>query len=275
MNIFDSKQIIKWLSNSHKSYIDASHISVTGQAPISGKFFMQLLNESNISVKPICKNTDLLIVGEKDYDEAGICSLIKLREGRTLKIYTQEMFLFRLFIKDPIKEKSVAKSFGKGHPVLKYIIAQGVDWPNTSIPEQPNTSNKNSEDKAPERPKASPLNKMGYKVGVKGKSPRDRREILKKFLGSSLKAYSGEYEKDYLNQWGEAGSRKRLEKTVEHLDTFYYKNLNKKENGYNTEDAVKDYWNDLKWLREEYYDKDPKKFTFMWPEIKPYNFSSI
>lgn len=266
-SVFDSKRIRKWLSgNTWPIPLSSAHISITGENPINEKSLYSFLKEYGKPAQPISQNTDLLIVGRKGFDEEGIKKLIWWRAGKTLKIYTQEMFLAHIFVKNPFQKKTVANAFGNGHPAIKYVISLGVEWPSLDVLRKRVAPGYSSWSSAKDRPTISPLKLMKYKVGNNGKSSTERQDILKKAYAESLEKYRDKLPDSYLEEWGKPKSSDRLEKIVNCLSSFYHKNLAKMNNGKGNAEAVKNYADDLKWLKKNYFDRSPRKFRFSWPE---------
>jgi hypothetical protein len=99
---------------------------------------------------------------------------------------------------------------------------------------------------------------LGYRVGqIYGKNDRVRKEILREIFMGTLPSV---FPREYMDQWGEAGSSKRLHKMAECIVAFARSAKRRRDS--KMEVAVGQWENDLEHLYYEYY---VGKFHFAWP----------
>lgn len=98
---------------------------------------------------------------------------------------------------------------------------------------------------------------LGYCVGQKGLSDKSRRDILDY---AYLKDLPNIHDQNYMKELGDKETSKRLKKIATLLASFC-QNAKKKKFA-DMAQAIEDYENDLKYLKETYYDG---KYNFPWP----------
>ena len=106
------------------------------------------------------------------------------------------------------------------------------------------------------------LSFLGYRVGYSGISKRKRHNIL-------IYAFNGQLpsvvSSEYMEEWGKPKSGKRLKKMADAVATFA-RNAQRSEHR-DMSEAVRQWVEDLAWLRSEFYDgKFDKKFR--WPTVR-------
>lgn len=101
------------------------------------------------------------------------------------------------------------------------------------------------------------LARLGYKVGHNGMSISNRRDILDFAFNNELPPTTSP---EYMEEWGTRLSAKRLKKLANCLSTFAANAKNHSGGDYSV--AIKHWRDDLKYLRNEYYEG---KFNFKWP----------
>lgn len=105
------------------------------------------------------------------------------------------------------------------------------------------------------------LQYMGYKVGhTDGKELNVRRTILHGIFEGALPPVFPDW---YLNEWGETGSARRLQKMAECISAFTRNAKRRRDN--KMEVAVGQWESDLEYLYYEYY---VGKFHFAWPSAR-------
>lgn len=102
--------------------------------------------------------------------------------------------------------------------------------------------------------------KMGYRTGKSGLNLFQRKIILQKILFQQLPEEISASDKLF---WGEPGSASRLSKLAETLAV--YTRIAKRKDPFWYRHAIKDWENDLAWLKNRYYD-GLYDFAFCWPE---------
>jgi len=136
---------------------------------------------------------------------------------------------------------------------------QGIQdrWPTTTI------ARKNDPNSAPPPFKYEEglLKYYGYRVGINGLSQSERWQILDTvFLYPLSQINSTVYSHDYLSEWGEPKSAKRLKKLADSIATFS-RNA-KRRNQANMSTAIQDWETDLAYLKSKYYNSN---FSFQYP----------
>lgn len=244
--------IIEWLlsQENEDSFSMPRHVTVLGEGPVDSYEWINHLENSNC--KSWLNGNEWIIIGREGWNPEDIDALIAERGDESIRIVSQEMFLAAMISgKDPFDaDEDLLLSFAKGHPALQYIIESAFDWPFF------NEGGGGGDPHEFQSAEKSPLNVMGYKVGMYGLREKSRRKILSD-------AYLGEIpwvESDaYMRQWGRAQTRMRLRRMVEHIAMLIRKASGK----YNMDAAISDWESDLDWLYDEFY--GPGGMDFTWP----------
>lgn len=239
-------------------------ISTIGSNPLGEEDFDYVLRVAGLEVFNIGIDTDVLIIGRDDWQEyeEQLNDLLDNREGKSLKIYSQEMFwAYWITGHDTFDDKDVALAFAEGHPALEFFLSNPqIDWVNTTV--SLNFPNGRLDIKSPE---IGVLKHLGYTVGkTKGLHFTQRREILIDVFESHLyEILSAEYVRyckknysGYLEEWGKAKSEKRLVKLRDFLASQCKRQKRK-----GNDEAADDYEEDLEWLRTKYH---KGRFKFDW-----------
>ena len=234
-------------------------VAIHGDRPWPNAEFVELLSDLGFNVWEAGPHDDveLLIVGRGNWDENILEQQIGAREGEPLKIFTQELLVAALTCgRDPFDEidtatgQNILESFGKGHPAIEYLRGLEFPWPEFNPTEDGVSSGE--WDSVEE----TPLLKLGYHAGkTHSLAPSTRHNFL-------AEAFSGELpfaeSDEYMAEWGAPGTRKRLRRMAWHL-AFLIRNRRRNPSQVY---AVKDWENDLKWLRDKYY---KSIMRFSWP----------
>lgn len=240
---------------------DDSVLSVYGSSPFTEDELIDLLHHGNMDVYRIHDETELLIIGRDGWDESELDKLLDDREAQNLKVYSQEMFLTRWITgHDPFDDEDVAFAFVTGHPALEYLTGKWVDWVSTTV-----SLNSGNSELEIESPKTSVLKELGYTVGkTKGKPTIERHQILRRAFTSELREvlsseyfdYCQENFPDYLAEWGNPQSERRLIKMRDYLAT-----LCKRQKRRGNIEAATDYQGDLDWIEANIH---TGRFKFDW-----------
>ncbi|HFQ5355573.1 TPA: hypothetical protein ACGVAX_002786 [Vibrio vulnificus] len=110
-------------------------------------------------------------------------------------------------------------------------------------------------------PQMGVLKAVGYTVGAQGLPQAQRLAILKNVYMEHLPYVES---RAYMNEWGEPQSSGRLRKMAETLASLT-KGAKRKTQA-NMSRAIRDWENDLAWLKEEYYLKH--KYVWVWPSVR-------
>ena len=198
-----------------------------------------------------------IIVGRHGFTQAELEDLIDEQWDNEPKILSQEL-LFAAMTSghDPFTaDKKILMKFAEGHPALEHLLHGGMLWPelieveplNEPMHGQTNT----------DRVEHSPLNLLGYRVGVtNGLYPNQRHNILRDaFETANLPQDSTEA---YMEEWGQPRTRKRLWRMAHHLTWLVKFQMNNQ----NMDHAINDWVSDLEWLKRTYY---RRSMSFRWP----------
>jgi hypothetical protein len=251
ISLLKNKLLKDWFLEA-KNFIPCNELNIAtiGSQPFLEDDFDNYLRANEIEPQPITPNTDVLIVGHEDWEdwEEEIKELLDERDGKSLRVYSQEMFLAEWTTgQDPFEDEEVAEAFAEGHPALEFLKTCWVDWVTTEVSRAEQGGNL-----LMDSPETSVLKELGYTVGkTKGLHFSARRKILEKAFESDLPdILSKEYIKycsrhfpHYLPQWGESKSQQRLVK----MRDFISANC-KQQKRRGNEKAASDYEEDLEWL---------------------------
>lgn len=228
-------------------------VSTVGSEPYMIGDFDDLMRAGGLEVFNIFDETDVLVIGREAWDEEELNTLLDRRDGKQLRVYSQEMFLgYWVSGRDPFEDEEVARAFGEGHPALEYLSSVGFDWPSTYVSLGDSSGFFADE----ELVKIGLLRHMGYRVGERGVEAPGRRLILEKVFKYRLPVTN--LPGWYVEQWGSPKSRERLKKMADSLAAFY-----RREKKLGHEVAASDYEDDLEWLYENFY---RGRFRFRWPQ---------
>jgi hypothetical protein len=258
-NPFTNKILCDWFFDSiEENEIGISEIVTFGSGPFEESEFDEFLSQKGLSVFEFNNETAVIVVGANEWDEEQIDRVIQQRAGKTLKIYSQEMFLAFLYSgRDPYSSgEIILEKFTTNHPVFEYLKGRWFSWPTTIV----EIGDRVAQIK-PDWPEKGVLKILGYKVGNSGLPVLERYKILRRAFTGELPAGLSE---SYLIQWGSPSSSKRLKKMAESIAAFC-RNA-KRKNYHDVEKTISDWENDLEWLKDTFY--KPMRFSFLWPETK-------
>ncbi len=249
----DAQTAINRLENSADNSDDKNCnnclVVTTGSLPYKEDDFDDFLRTK---VKDVCtpsENIDIIIVG-KEFNPTILYEQMNLRIGKSLFVYSQEMFLSRLAGKDPYDDRHALMKFAEGHPVFEFLNIFFVDWTTTHIVPSSN-------ELIIVEPDADEgvLENNGYEVGRTGKRREERRRILAKVFTTKLNNVNS---LQYMKQWDNPSSGKRLQKlanTIASLARFAKGRNNP------PQQAIDEWEEDLAWLKKTYYSG---RFNFDW-----------
>lgn len=243
--------------------IENGWLGFSGDGPWSDQIFRGNLEELGYKFYTL-PDEDLahLIVGRVGWNKNDLLAQISSRQGNNLRIYSQEMFFFKIVTgRDPFDEEDneLLMAFAHGHPALQYLMSLPDPWPKVT------TNNETSETFFEVEPSSfgvsnSPLYFLGYQVGsYSNLSPAARRNILTQCFQTNTLEFSADSDQKYRAGWGKPYTAQRLYRMAIHIRTMASlagRNGNKKQ-------ARIDWLNDLKWLKDQYYNS--YRSTFTWP----------
>lgn len=241
--------------------IENGWLGFSGNGPWPDQFFESNLQEIGYLFYQL-PDPDLehLIVGRKAWSKSDLLNQIDASQGKTLKIYSQEMFFAKLVTgKDPFdsEDESLLEAFSEDHPALQFLMTLPESWPNV-------TSLKNEEIREVSENdfgvSESPLRILGYKVGSSSSlTINERRKIITQCFEATRLDFSDDSSDDYIANWGRASGAQRLYRIAIHL-----KSQADGRSGIRSPQARQDWSSDLTWLKNKYYANFKTKFT--WPD---------
>ena len=259
--VIRSFETVQWLTSQFvDSYEEVvpKKVLLIGDGPWPVDNFTELLNDLGFEVWQDGCNARIgvVIVGRENWSAAVIDGQIEGRDGDSLRIYPQELFILLLAMQaDPLvfADRDALLKFVEGHPVFEYLFNQEFPWPETTFENGPPATIGEGFDG---EDASSPLYKMGYSVAQQlALSALKRREILKKTYAEENLPWcvSDEYMKD----WGQPSSRTRLRRIAWHLHLMTKRFRRHAE-------AVSRWKSDLDWLKAAYYKPIHR---FRWPSL--------
>lgn len=258
-NIWGSSNIVNWLFERDYAF---SEVTVLGSGPFSQRDFESFLVQREFELVSPSRDTEVLILGSYLWEENTLSKLVLQRSGKTLRVYSQEMFLtYLLTWLDPLTaDPGVIQEFAAHHPGLSYLRHIGFEWPITNVVPSFRVKRRQSSSYPRE---LGLLRFLGYSVGKSSRlSDNDRRNLLSRIYLTPL-VPSLVFSKEYIDEWGEPGSSRRLYKIARSIAAFCNDAL-RRSRWQDMSVAISHWQEDLAWLKSEYYDGC---FVFRWPEI--------
>lgn len=110
-------------------------VSTMGSGPFPETEFDAFLRRLGVEPYTVGGGTEILVLGEEQWSAETLNNLLSERAGKTLRVYSQEMFLtFVLSGADPLDEdEDLLRGFGEGHPALEHLSSAGFHWPITTV----------------------------------------------------------------------------------------------------------------------------------------------
>jgi hypothetical protein len=257
--VIRSLETVQWLVSQFEDPFERvvpRQVLLIGDGPWPIDNFTELLQKLGFEVWQNGCDADIevVIVGRENWSESAIDAQIEERDGESLRVYPQELFVMLLAMQtDPLKvaDPEALLRFVDGHPVFEYLFIQEFPWPENIYEVGPPGTIQNGFDGADA---SSPLYKMGYSVAQQAAlSPSQRQYVLEK-------TFSEEYlpwciSDEYMADWGTKNSRKRLRRIAWHL--FLMTKIFKRH-----VEAVARWESDLHWLKRTHYKPIQR---FRWP----------
>lgn len=121
---FDDKTLMNWFFTYLESApCDQDFISTIGSFPVLEGDFDDLLRLGGLTPNYITKDTEVLIVGREEWNEEDLSKLLDMREGKSLKVYSQEMFMsYWALDKTRLKIRRFWKSSEKTIQLLNFSL---------------------------------------------------------------------------------------------------------------------------------------------------------
>lgn len=245
------------------SVFEGAKVLISGSGPwdeASIRRWLNLVDCKTTSKKS--KNVEILVVGRDECDLALIEQMIELRWGQSIKIFTQEL-LFASIIsgRDPFDVWldsgdqdlfNLMLRFGDGHPVIEYLINEEFPWPDSQeIQDGTRTGEWKQVERTPLVLKNYHVGEAGLKLGL---TEKDRHRILESAYLEEIPWVESD---EYMESWGEPGTRQRLARIAYHLSML----IRSRRNLPNHLAARNNWQKDLEWLKKYY----KPLMRFRWP----------
>ena len=257
--IIRSFETVQWLVSQFEDPYERvvpKQVLLVGDGPWPIDNFTELLQEIGFEVWQNGCDADIevVIVGRENWSESVIDAQIEERDGESLRVYPQELFVMLLAMQaDPLEiadPESLLK-FVDGHPVFEHLLNQEFPWPETAFEDGPPATIGEGFDG---EDASSPLYKMGYSVAQQvALTPSRRHDLLEETYAEESLPWC--ISDEYMEDWGEANSRKRLRRIAWHLHLMTKRFKRHME-------AVARWESDLDWLKRTYYKPIHR---FRWP----------
>ncbi len=245
------------------SVFEGAKVLVSGSGPWDEAIIRRWLNLVDCkTTSKKSKNVEILVVGRDECDIALIEQMIELRWGQSIKIFTQEL-LFASIIsgRDPFDDWldsgdqdlfEMMLRFGDRHPVIEYLINEEFPWPDSQeIQDGTRTGEWKQVEKTPLVLKNYHVGEVGLKLGL---TEKDRHRILESAYLEEIPWVESD---EYMESWGQPGTRQRLARIAYHLSML----IRSRRNLPNHLAARNNWQKELEWL-EKYY---KPLMRFRWP----------
>ena len=136
---FTDPVVMDWMlefGNSQNFDIEDGWLGTTGDGPWDGEVLDGRL--SYLGYQPCVlphEDVEYIVVGRKGWSKTDILAQIKVRKGRHLWIYSQEMFFAKLASgRDPFEstQAGLLDAFAKDHPALIWLLTLPEPWPHVT-----------------------------------------------------------------------------------------------------------------------------------------------
>lgn len=257
--IIRSFETVQWLVSQFEDpneRVVPKQVLLVGDGPWPIDNFTELLQEIGFEVWQNGCDADIevVIVGRENWSESVIDAQIEERDGESLRVYPQELFVMLLAMQaDPLEiaDPESLLQFVDGHPVFEYLFNQEFPWPETAFEDGPPATIGEGFDG---EDASSPLYKMGYSVAQQvALTPSRRHDLLEEAYAEESLPWC--ISDEYMEDWGDANSRKRLRRIAWHLHLMTKRFKRHME-------AVARWESDLDWLKRTYYKPIHR---FRWP----------
>lgn len=230
-------------------------VEVVGSGPFPQKDFVGFIQRHGHDVVSGGAAAHV-VIGRRDWTGVQIDGIIDRRVGKSLRIYSQEMFLaFLACQRDPfLAGAAVLSAFRSGHEGLDFVSQGWSGWVQAFVGSI-RRGNKATIEFGVE---VSPIAIMGYRVGKSGLPRAERRRILEQAFREDLPVVGDE---SYMSPWDRPGTPGRLWRIASHLASLCIGAASKPA----LHDAVADWEDDLAWLHATFYHGHMR---FGWPSTR-------
>jgi len=262
---FSNSTVLAWLledAGPDVTLIENGWLGSSGYGPWSDQFLESNLEELGYQFYTMPDgDLEYLIVGRKGWSKADLLAQIEARQGNSLRIYSQEMFFAKLVTgRDPLdaEDSSLLEAFAEDHPALQFLMSLPEPWPTVISEDSEDIVEVDGEDFGVSE---SPLHILGYRVGATSDlSVAERRKILSTCFESRELEFSDDSDDAYISKWGRGCGAQRLYRMAAHIKSLADGRVGK---DYRKPQARIDWVNDLKWLKDKYFNSYSNRFT--WP----------
>jgi hypothetical protein len=242
--------------------IENGWLGSSGHGPWNDQFLESNLEELGYQFYRMPDgDLEYIIVGRKGWSKVDLLAQIEARQGNSLRIYSQEMFFAKLVTgSDPFdaEDSSLLEAFAEDHPALQFLMSLPEPWPTVISEDTEDIVEVDSKDFGVSE---SPLHILGYRVGATSDlSVAERRKILAACFESRELEFSDDSDDEYISKWGRGGGAQRLYRMAAHIKSLADGRVGK---DYRKPQARIDWVNDLKWLKDKYFNCYSSRFT--WP----------
>lgn len=136
---FTDPVVMDWMlefGDSQNFDIEDGWLGTTGDGPWDSEVLDERLGY--LGYQPCViphEDVEYIVVGRKGWSKSEILAQIKVRKGRHLWIYSQEMFFAKLASgRDPFEstQAGLLDAFAKDHPALLWLLTLSEPWPNVT-----------------------------------------------------------------------------------------------------------------------------------------------
>lgn len=254
---------LRWLEQGLGTDTDLLHpeVVLSGKGPFSDKEFRSHLMARGIKVRlPTAPKVAVMIVGRESWHELELEKQIYAREGKILRVYSQELALMSLSVgRDVLEEASsdLLDSLAVNHPALAFLASSELRWPNIHPPALPSRFEPFEFERG--EVDQSPLKQLGYTVGKTQGLPQGRRQkILRSAFADEI---PWTHSDNYMAEWGQPRTRRRLWRMAHHL-AWLARNRSRIPSH---RIAVSEWATDLAFLRKTFF---RPYMRFKWPQTR-------
>lgn len=251
---------VEWITSQFddpRELVVPKQVLLIGDGPWPLDEFTGLLQDLEFEVwqNESYDDIEVVIVGRDNWSQKIVDAQINARDGKSLRVYPQELFVLLLAMQvDPLEIAEVDDllKFAEGHPVFDHLLKQEFPWPESTYEDGPPATVSQGFDGVD----ASPLFKLGYTVAQNtGLTPSKRHAVLEETFSEDALPWC--ISDEYMEDWGLQGSRKRLRRIAWHLHMLARRSSRNPK----LQDAVAKWEHDLRWLKNLY----KPVHRFRWP----------
>ncbi|MEX1185829.1 MAG: hypothetical protein WEA80_04510 [Gemmatimonadaceae bacterium] len=238
------------------SRIHLEDVSLIGHGPYARDDFEQFLSRRKIDTWEPAAYTEVLVLGREEWQARDLDQLLRKRAGKTLRVYSHEMFLAYLISgHDPLNTPKIALRMGKGHPGLEHLMKVGFRWPSIVVRGYGRLRLLSADWRS-----ESFLKAKGYRVGDgAGNHPTSRRRALARAYAGAIPTRFGT---EYAADCGSPKSAPRLRRMAYAIAKSYHLGAGRLGSD---STACTQWFRDLRWLKRTYYDRH---LQFEWPSVR-------